>query len=814
MQPFPTTGTTSTLLLSALLYLLGTATATTNAEAAGTGGQVSPFSTSHSRQSQLPVPLRMRKLQSETGWVQVGQQIEGAAAGDQSGYRVAINDDGTRIAIASPEYDGTNGAVTGLVRVYQYSVGTQQQWTPVGNALEGLEGEGIGEGMSLSGDGNTVAVGTFDLFPYDGSVLIFRFIGDQWVLLIELFGSSERDRFGGAISLNFDGTRIAIGAATHDGVVGDRRGQTQVWQQVGDAFTWEKETQIEGVLNGDRSGHAVALSGAGETVAIGEITADPNGLSSSGTVVIFRRIDSLSGWNQLGAEIAGVNAGDQNGYSVAISYDGNTVAAGAPYHSSQASQAGMVRVFAYDATANSNNGGWVQKGNTLYPTTAVASAKFGMSVSLSSDGLVLAVGEPNETGIGKTTIYQYNADFATWDLDTTLSKGSAADSFGGAVALSGDATHVIVGSHLADRTGAIDSGVTRVYQFTSSDWLLSVTSFQTDFGGGTDPEFALTFLGSAPTAVAGRTYRVNMFVPPCALEGTATDNAVSPVTSTGTIPNADTFNLVTQLRVDTGLLSTTGSDYYVDKGVGKGQLSFCLKMEVLEGTTVKVDRIADIVVQLDMGQGFLVENFVSRSGGSGKTDIREDVQFNYAFNTYFCDEFGSNIEGGTTTAVAPGGEVSVCLEAVTGQGVKVVDLKDVSFGNTQAPLLGVELINSAGTPILGTTTKECDATTGKCRVAALTIPRLYEYVDSSGTVQNVAAGVSMEGTVLFDFTSVRDRHLQGTSDPQTVEARFRVRLDLASPPDRSNRESSSSKRSFAVGFAGLLSVAFVSIFFV
>jgi hypothetical protein len=42
-------------------------------------------------------------------WVQVGADIDGEAAGDQSGYFVAMSADGKRVIIGAPFNDGTNG---------------------------------------------------------------------------------------------------------------------------------------------------------------------------------------------------------------------------------------------------------------------------------------------------------------------------------------------------------------------------------------------------------------------------------------------------------------------------------------------------------------------------------------------------------------------------------------------------------------------------------------------------------------------------------------------------------------------------------
>ena len=52
-------------------------------------------------------------------------------------------------------------------------------------------------------------------------------------------------------------------------------------------------------------------------------------------------------WSQLGADIDGEAAGDYSGYSVSLSSDGTIVAIGAPYNDGNGSNSGHVRVYEY-----------------------------------------------------------------------------------------------------------------------------------------------------------------------------------------------------------------------------------------------------------------------------------------------------------------------------------------------------------------------------------------------------------------------------------------------------------------------------------
>ena len=59
-------------------------------------------------------------------WAQLGDDIDGEAADDFSGFSVSLSSDGTRVAIGAYLNDG-NGSDAGHVRVYEYSGGAWAQ---------------------------------------------------------------------------------------------------------------------------------------------------------------------------------------------------------------------------------------------------------------------------------------------------------------------------------------------------------------------------------------------------------------------------------------------------------------------------------------------------------------------------------------------------------------------------------------------------------------------------------------------------------------------------------------------------------------
>ena len=93
---------------------------------------------------------------------------------------------------------------------------------------------------------------------------------------------------------------------------------------------------------------------------------------------------SGSAWVQRGSDIDGEAASDQSGYSVSLSSDGSIVAIGAIENDGTASNAGHTRVYEWNGSA------WIQKGGDI--DGELGSDLSGISVSLSSDGSIVAIG--------------------------------------------------------------------------------------------------------------------------------------------------------------------------------------------------------------------------------------------------------------------------------------------------------------------------------------------------------------------------------------------------------------------------------------
>jgi hypothetical protein len=134
-----------------------------------------------------------------------------------------------------------------------------------------------------------------------------------------------------------------------------------------------------GAVGNAEQGYSVALSSDGNTAIVGA----PNDNSTAGAAWVFFRIGGL--WLQQGGKLVGMAAVGSagQGISVALSSDGNTAIVGGP---SDSSDAGAAWAFARSGNV------WTQEGAKLVGMGAVGIADQGRSVALSSDANTAIVG--------------------------------------------------------------------------------------------------------------------------------------------------------------------------------------------------------------------------------------------------------------------------------------------------------------------------------------------------------------------------------------------------------------------------------------
>ncbi|MEW5249440.1 histidine kinase [Microbulbifer discodermiae] len=366
----------------------------------------------------------------------------------------------------------------------------------------------FGESLSLSADGNTLAVGAFgedssatgvdgDQSNNDarssGAVYVFNRRQGRWSqqAYIKASNTDRYDNFGEAVHLSADGNILAVGAPFESssavGVGGDQsnndaEGAGAVYLFSRSEEAWEQESYVKASNTEafDHFGAGLSLSGDGKTLAVWARGEDSNAIgvdgdqlnndSGSGAVYLFIRGDST--WvQQAYVKASNTDTHDGFGRALSLSGDGDTLAVGAPGEDSSATglssdqsnndaeSAGAVYIFSRNA------GTWSQQTYVKASNTDTGD-RFGHALSLSGDGNILAVTasdeDSNAIGIGGDqfnnsaggagAVYLFYRREGSWAQQAYL-KASNTDRFeyfGESLNLSADGNTLAVGAIFED----------------------------------------------------------------------------------------------------------------------------------------------------------------------------------------------------------------------------------------------------------------------------------------------------------------------------------------------------------------------------
>jgi uncharacterized repeat protein (TIGR01451 family) len=250
---------------------------------------------------------------------------------------------------------------------------------------------------------------------------------------------------GVAVSLSADGNTAIIGGS------GDNfsTGGVWIWTRSGGVWTQQSPKLVgTGAAEGSTEGNAVAISADGNTAIVGAAGDDRDAFDNHhGSAWIWTRSGNL--WTQQGPKLVGSDAAGaaQQGTSVAISADGNTVIIGG---SSDNGSLGASWIWARSA------GVWSQQGPKLVASDSFGPAKQGWSVSLSADGNTAIVGgflDHNNDG----GAWIWTRSGGVWSQQGPRLFGSGATvnpRQGTSVAISADGNTAIVGGYLDNNQGA------------------------------------------------------------------------------------------------------------------------------------------------------------------------------------------------------------------------------------------------------------------------------------------------------------------------------------------------------------------------
>jgi hypothetical protein len=284
-------------------------------------------------------------------------------------------------------------------------------------------------------------------------------------------GKAALSQFGYTSDCSADATLLVVGAKDALNEAGVKSGAVYLYSLVDfvDKETIpEPFTTLYGTMFGSEFGNAVALSRDGKRLVVGSRSEN----DETGAIRIY---DILGTTVTMKSEFLGTTPSGRAGWSVAISGDGNTVTMGATKGGLLGG--GFVQSYKYQGTD------WV----TYLPGIEALEDGdlFGISVDLSFDGTVMAIGSTKADRTLRPPVRDsgrvdtYTNDGTQWILRESLFGESKLGAFGSAVALSQDGEILVAGEkgfHGEGEGGPeLEAGRCSIFQWSGAQYDLLYT---------------------------------------------------------------------------------------------------------------------------------------------------------------------------------------------------------------------------------------------------------------------------------------------------------------------------------------------------
>ena len=318
---------------------------------------------------------------------------------------------------------------------------TQQGPKLVGTGAVGIANQGLT--VAISADGNTAIVGgAFDNSTV-GAVWIFTRTAGVWTQQgPKLVGSDAAGNAlqGYSVSISADGNTAIVGGLYDNNFAGAG------WIFVRSAGVWTQQGPKlvgTGAVGNSEQGWSVAISADGNTA----LMSGPVDNSNKGATWVFTRTAGV--WTQQGTKLVGTGAIGAfvfQGSSLGVSTDGNTAVIGG---SSDNGNIGAIWIFTRSA------GVWTQQGSKLVGTGATGNADQGYSSSISADGNTIIEGAYGDNGnTGALWVFTRSAGVWTQQGTKLVGTGSVGAAFQGfSCSISSDGNTIVEGAY-KDNTNA------------------------------------------------------------------------------------------------------------------------------------------------------------------------------------------------------------------------------------------------------------------------------------------------------------------------------------------------------------------------
>ncbi len=405
--------------------------------------------------------------------VQLGKIIFGTADLDRTGSDVALSADGSRFAVGSSAFDDN---FRGRVQVFEWN-GSTMMWEQIGSDLDnsGINTSSFGSTLSMSDDGNRVAVGassSSNLSMTEGLVRVFEWDANtqDWIQLGADFYGEFLDQIGGAVSLSGDGKRLAIGNDANNlgpgSEPGSAPGEVLVYEYNENSTSWElMGAVITGLEAFDDFGGSVALSGDGSRV----VASGSFYQMGEGVVQVYEWDEGDEAWERVGPVniVSGLEPGSEAGWELDISADGNRIASSRDLD--LLPNLGRVQVFEW------SNNAWTQVGADMAGPPSTGLSTYGYDLSMSADGnrVAFSGAATPDFEFGAVVTYSWNGTTQDWEQlgdiigPPPVSPGELVYDYGdGSVDLSANGGRLAIGGGYDTATES-EVGLAHVFGLTS-----------------------------------------------------------------------------------------------------------------------------------------------------------------------------------------------------------------------------------------------------------------------------------------------------------------------------------------------------------
>ena len=332
-------------------------------------------------------------------------------------------------------------------------------------------GDKFGFQVAISGDGTRLVAGAANENTFVGSAYVFALTGGVWAQeqKITAPGAGAGDLFFSedAVSLDGDGSTLVIGANRYDTSAADQ-GEAYVFTRSGTVWSHAKTLVASDAAAGDRFGWSVAISGDGATIAAGALDEEVSAGVNNGAVYVFTGGGAT--WAEQQKLIPTTRVQNaQFGNHVSLSNDGDTlmIAAlfddGFPAEAPASDNAGAAYIF-------TRSGGTWSETIKLTESGSIGSAFMGHNVSMSGDGLAAVTGTRTDPSVSDSKVFVYRLN-GTWAKEATLQPAAHVTVFLSDIgAINYDGSRVVVGALNAISGTTTGAGAAFVFDRIATVW--------------------------------------------------------------------------------------------------------------------------------------------------------------------------------------------------------------------------------------------------------------------------------------------------------------------------------------------------------